>query len=244
MKHHNLKNYLTLTLLSLVLINCNNEEERMYQHLISFPMILASDTFHDDVLVTLYLTEEDYLLNQNPFLTTEADRGLEVYYNREMEFYYKATKGNLNNQRYFLQDITNSYNNHFLSWNPDVEGRTFCFLSTTPTRLQLSVTDASLQPIEGATVQLYISEQDFLDDIPAQERTSEWSSVYNGSFYDPYFLSSTDAAGEALFDNLDPRQFWFKVTKGSLTNASGVIKTTNALPDNADVTTVLSVIIK
>ncbi len=52
-----------------------------------------------------------------------------------------------------------------------------------------------------------------------------------------YFLQTTDESGEVYFDNLEPRNYWFRITKDTLSNEGMVIRTREALPRNADITT-------
>ena len=58
------------------------------------------------------------------------------------------------------------------------------------------------------------------------------------------FTMTTDEEGIAYFDNLEPRQYWFTVEKGELSNAATTITTGKALSENADITTSLTVGIK
>ena len=122
-------------------------------------------------------------------------------------------------------------------------------LTPTATKLQLQVLN-NLEPVTNAEVTLYYSESDYLNDIPAYDNHDEMLFAY-GDYYDTaehnkdcvkeVLSGTTDENGSIYFDQLEPKQYWFKVEKNGLTNASGTITTGKTLPDNSDITTSLTV---
>jgi hypothetical protein len=133
----------------------------------------------------------------------------------------------------------------------------FATLTPNPTQLQLKVYHNG-QPVKGAKTTLYFSEEAYLQDIPAWQELEELKSSYGifpPELIEEYkriigfedvcllrtFMARTDAAGEVYFDNLEPRQYWFRIEKEGMSNEGGLIKLDEALPDNPDITTSITV---
>ncbi len=74
--------------------------------------------------------------------------------------------------------------------------------------------------------------------------TSDQEGIIRQPCIEDYFLQTTDESGEVYFDNLEPRNYWFRITKDTLSNEGTVIRTREALPRNADITTQQEVSIK
>ena len=55
------------------------------------------------------------------------------------------------------------------------------------------------------------------------------------------FLQTTNEAGEVYFDNLEPRNYWFRITKDTLSNEGTVVRTREALPRDADISNIMTV---
>lgn len=201
----------------------------------------------------LYENQQDYFLDQNRIIPTEQELDATgelciCYKNPEkISYYVRAVKGDLNNLRYgplFFDVTSNRYQETFD--NPNSQSLRVV-LTKTPTRLQLNIQDG-FEPVEGAEVTLYFTEEDFENDTPAWLNNDEletsygrWVSDKAGEVLSLNFVKTTDSEGVVLFDNLEPKQYWFKVEKDGQTNASGRIKTDGSLPDDADITTVYTV---
>jgi hypothetical protein len=218
---------------------------------------LGADFYADKIAgatVRLFATEADYLLNENPvheFLSsayTFPQDDTVIYDFKETFYWVRVNKGKLNN----LRQASSVKKTQLVRPTPCCGMVIDVVLSTTPTKLRITVVDQGVT-VQGATVQLYFSESDYANNIPAQSNRSEVATSYGSGYisnFDPsqgtvalthFFNALTDANGEVYFDNLEPRHYWIKVIKGSKSNGSGTIKTSSALPDNPDITTTLTI---
>ena len=217
-----------------------------------------------DVLIKIYPTKLDYLSDQNVLIEgfTNAEGKFTFEHEPVDTLWFGAYKDTLSN----IRGVTNINKNTGREHNEVIipqrtdpsSGKyhsVYATLTNTPTRLQLTVSHLG-QPVEGATVQLYFTEQTYQDSLAAQKDFEQLRPTY-GYFIDEegtageeeHFVSkikdtfsqTTDEEGVVIFDNLEPRNYWFRITKDTLSNAEAIIRTQKALPRDANVTTVMTV---
>ena len=216
-----------------------------------------------EVAVKVYRSWEDYVLSQNPvFEGFTNDEGLFTFETDSIgSLWYSVHKDTLSNLRGVtsLNENSGIQHNEIIIGMDDPRGHTrdgsFATLTNTPTRLQLSVSHQG-QPVEGATVQLYFTEQTYQDSLAAQEDFDHLRPTYGYFVDDPSvsdekeyltyivqdnFLQTTNEAGEVFFNNLEPRNYWFRITKDTLSNENTTIRTLGTLPRDADITTSMTV---
>ncbi len=213
-----------------------------------------------DVTVKIYLAKEDYVSAQNVFTEglTDAEGKFSFEYDSIGSLWFAAHKDTLSNLRgvskyggspehneiVIVEQSSKGYNNY---------NGVFATLTNIPTKLSLSVSHLG-EPIEGATVQLYFTEQTYRDSLAAQEDFEHLRPTYGypraeasdpeGSFTyyaKEHFLQTTDKEGEVFFDNLEPRNYWFRITKDTLSNEGTTIRTLRALPQDADINNIMTV---
>lgn len=220
--------------------------------------LLPNYTFKpiSDADIAVYKNESDFLANKNAYVKGKSDeRGIfEIYFGQEeRHFWLRVKKGNLNNYRY-----KRFYTKNMDQWSGGSGGRNCpdenkcttsvrpaIFLSTTPTRLQLKVFDNG-KVVPGAKVQMYLNESDYNRNvIPDSGEYKKYKTYLNKTpeFYD-VLEKQTDLKGEVMFENFEPRKYWFSVTKDGKSNASTTFNTNEPLPDDVNVTTVLDIGIK
>ncbi len=78
-----------------------------------------------------------------------------------------------------------------------------------PTKLRVTVINGQGNLVEGATVSLYNSEEDFLAST------------------DPLKLDRTDAKGRVTFKGVEPRSYYIEARKGEMNNDGRSSKTSN-----------------
>ncbi|MGB3851253.1 MAG: hypothetical protein WA958_14885 [Tunicatimonas sp.] len=215
-----------------------------------------------NVAVKIYRTREDYLLSQNVILEgLTNEEGLFAFeYDSAGSLWFSAQLDTLSNLREAIgeRSVGSKDNNQLINRFNGVtvsNGKAYATLTNTPTRLQLSVSHQG-QPVEGAAVQLYFTEQTYQDSLAAQEDFDHLRPTY-GYFVDEEgttgeeryfvnqnkerFLQTTNEAGEVYFDNLEPRNYWFRITKDTLSNEGTVVRTREALPRDADISNIMTV---
>lgn len=217
-----------------------------------------------DVLIKIYPTQQDYLLNQNVFTEglTDLQGKFTFEYDSTGSLWFRAQKDTLSNYRqvitHYKEDPVRA--NEIVipeqgsSSHRNYDG-VYTTMTNTPARLQLSISHLG-QPVEGASVQLYFTEQTYLDNLPAQEDLEQLKPTYGyaptdtstsdniPSFInhvDENFLQTTDKEGIVVFDNLEPRNYWFRISKDTLSNESGIVSTLRPLPRNAETTVNMTV---
>ncbi len=157
--------------------------------------------------------------------------------------------------------VTKSDKSYLEEWrNNEIvngENNVFAVLTPNPTQLQFTVYHNG-QVVEGAKTTLYFSEEAYNQDIPAWQEIEELKPSYGiftpeliaeyknlGSINNICILNSlvrnTDSSGEVYFDNLEPRQYWFRIEKEGLSNEGGTFKLDEALPGNPDINTSITV---
>jgi hypothetical protein len=215
-----------------------------------------------NVAVKIYRTREDYLLGQNVILDgLTNEEGLFAFeYDSAGSLWFSAQLDTLSNLREAIgeRSVGSKDNNQLINRFNGVtvsNGKAYATLTNTPTRLQLSVSHQG-QPVEGATVQLYFTEQTYQDSLAAQEDFERLRPTYGYPTDDPTtsdnipsfinhvdenFFQTTNEAGEVFFDNLEPRNYWFRVTKDTLSNEGTVVRTREALPRDADISNIMTV---
>ena len=218
-----------------------------------------------ETMIAIYKTKEDYLLNQN-ILTqglTDQEGRFTFKYDSVGSLWFSAHKDTLSNLRGVSRYGRWPEHNEIVFAEQGSTGfsnfhRVFATMTNSPTRLQLSVSHQG-QPVEGAKVQLYFTEQTYQDSLAAQEDFDHLRPTH-GYFVDEegttgeeryfvnqnkeHFLQTTDKEGVVTFDNLEPRNYWFRITKDTLSNENTTVRTLRALPRDADITTSMTVGIK
>ncbi len=156
-----------------------------------------------------------------------------------------VSKDSLNSERY--PDVAQI----FEATTRYVKFQYVAVLTPSKTKLQLTVFNNGV-PVEDATVKLFWSEQDYLSNTPPSDQNALlYQSVYGlvsyKTLYDKYYspidpplYGETDKDGIVLFDNLEPRQYWFRIVKNSLTNNSTTFNTNGKLK-GSEITNALSV---
>lgn len=213
-----------------------------------------------EATVRLYRTKEDYLLDQNVLVEGLTDMtGIFIYpYDTAGSLWFRTHKDTLSNLREVravglvggveVNEVVNERRE-----SSTKHGWGYATLTNTPTKLRLLVYHNS-QPIEGAQVQLYFTEQAYQDSLVAQEDSiylrptygyrrigaSDSEKAFINRVKDN-FLQITNEAGEVYFDNLEPRNYWFRIIKDTLSNEGNIIRTREALPRDAEVTTQMEV---
>lgn len=235
--------------------------------------------YFGEAKVSLYENEEDYILSTNPVHEGETDENGYFYkeFSQPDTFWVDVEKGELSMNRimrYYERnwDCSDKSTNMIIpnKVHLNVEGELeklregkegrgswlFATLTPNPTQLQIKVYHNG-QPVNGARVDLYFSEEAYNQDFRAWQEIEELKKSY-GTFTEEeieYYKSSsrtvpcllknftalTDAAGEVYFDNLEPRQYWFRIEKEGLSNEGGTFKLDEALSDNPDITTSITV---
>lgn len=215
--------------------------------------------------VKFYTSEQDYLLDQNVYKTlTTGGYFKDVKFTEDSysDYWFRVEKDTLNNDRFgpnkTSQVGVNGHDNTCDGDGIDNKYHNFlaeCILSTTPVRLQLNIKHNGL-PVQGATVKLYYSYQDYLNNVNPKDRpthqvngfnyVNEFWTTFEGdntgaSLSQDLFTKVTAIDGIAVFEQLEPRQYWIKVSNGTYTNSAGTIKTPNKLSNDPNVTTVLDI---
>ena len=257
-----MKKSILIILLLVSLSACKEEETVSYNLLIftGYPteqdILYRTSMFtHSNTKVNIYESEIDYLLNQNIInegLTDNEGTFSSRVSGQINQYWYKAVNDTLNNLRF--NDISNDPNSGWGGGEFYKEKIMLIRLSTTPTKLEITVTDNLLNPIEGAEVQLYFSKQEYTDNKPAYLNLVEYSKSYGNwigasefsinNQIKPNFYGLSDQNGIVYFDNLEPRKYWIRVSSGALSNAQSVIETNGKLPDDPNITNTLSIMIQ
>lgn len=254
------EHFLVIPVLSCLLSSCDKNQEAPKEYpTIVHAYYYNSTERYSDATVSLYESEEDFLFGENPVAVgvTPEDIGQQFWhYDKESKpYWYRVELGELNNMREYLltQESGDSYFEYRYKTQRrenspgyvTYEGETL--LSRTPARLQITVVDNSLNPVENAAVQLYFSEDDFENDVPAYLNEKELEISYEIShlaILPEVFSGVTDSEGVIVFDFLEPRHYWFKITRHEMTNNNTTFKTTEPLPDNWNVTNSMTVVIQ
>lgn len=225
----------------LLLSGCEKEEESYTTTVIATQLMTGTenDPRVADADVYVYRQEVDLYSGQNLVAQGKTDASGRYSYTtgENTRFYCKVVKGNLNNLR--AGGVHRRTNDDELSTSKKL----IAALSTTPVKLQLQVMYNGA-PVEMANYQLYLSEADYLANrtyTGTEPEFIHFGPTWKGGFYSSY----TGTDGIQLIKELEPRQYWFRVYKDidgvRRTNAGTVFKTPQALPDNLDVTTSLTV---
>ena len=215
-----------------------------------------------ETMIAIYRTKEDYLLDRNRLTQglTDEEGKLTFKYDSIGSLWFSAHKDTLSNLRGVSRYYSWPEHNEIVIPKQGSTGYSnfhgvFATLTNTPTRLQLSVSHQG-QPVEGATVQLYFTEQTYQDSLAAQEDFEHLRSTYGYPTDDPTtsdnipsftnhvdenFFQATNEAGEVFFDNLEPRNYWFRITKDTLSNENTTVRTLRALPRDANINTSMTV---
>jgi hypothetical protein len=251
-----MKNFTMMLLLATALLaGCKKEDEvSPYISIYVRPNKVVYDNYGKSSLssglaevgTTVYIYKDlaGYLSNQ-PVATTlsSADYGYALFkLDRTMfpnvdSLYVRAVKDNFNSERYYNSN-TFSYRK-LENRNPTLyfsSKETYNYLpvsditiSTTPTKLRLQVFDAGVKA-NNYNVYFYTTEAGYLSGL---------SGVLGGTVA----VATTDVNGEVELKDLEPRQYWFRVS-GIKNNSTTTFKTPQALPDDANITTIVQVAIK
>ena len=206
----------------------------------------------EGVSIKLFQTKIDYLLNQNTYFQGTTDEKGRLYIDDKSDLdtlWCRTTYDTLNNLRF--GDIEFVLND-LKSRSDKTESTVISMrLSNTPTKLQINVTNNGI-PVDSAVVQLYTSQDFMVNEMKPQENLllmtgnvyGRWEEVTEWFINDslkPIFCQTTDKDGVAWFDNLEPRAYWFTVSKGPMNNSSGIVTTDGPLPDDPDLTTNMTI---
>jgi len=264
-----MKNKISLILWSLmiVLVNalsgCSKEEALKF---LGYDLDVVGSA---DTNVELYLNEQDFWNRENVIFSGTIEQNPDTtlwsslnYHSGQPEVYWMYVyKGDFNNLRdgnscsQFSglppEDSGGKYFTPTPPPTPEVQSQNAsngysvtCFpsLSLTPTRLEIQVLNNTIG-VEDAEVQLYFSEEAHVNNLTAQEDADQLTDSY--THFPPadenIFKQATDKDGYVLFDNLEPKQYWFRITKDGLTNDAGTINLNEALPDDMNITTSITV---
>lgn len=202
--------------------------------------------------IKAYESESDFLSEKNVYKEgiSDAEGILFLYFGEtEKHFWIRAKKGKLNNLRYkefYTKEITNIGGFSCPDEHKCTTGtKSRIILSSTPTKLQLKVFNNGT-PVNGAKVQMYLKESDYLNNIVPDTGDYSWYKSLPDSkpeFYD-VLEKQTGVNGEVLFENFEPRRYWFRVTKDGKNNATTTFSTEEPLPDDPNITTVIDIGIK
>jgi len=246
-------------LVPVLLFQCKEEEYQKY--IAVFPGIpIVRDDYNynsfillEGVQLKFYTNEVDYLLDQHVFHTAYTDEKgwyklTEGGYSDSL--WCRAVKDTLNNSRF--RDIRMKNDLGGTATNiSDAESVFAIRMSSSPTKLQLNITHNG-SPVDSARVQLYMSYEQLINDIRPQENLHQTTEYVYGNWdqqgndyiinkFTPLYLKISNFQGEVFFDNLEPRIYWFHIAKGTLSNTSGIIRTSDPLPDDENITTLLTI---
>ncbi len=123
-------------------------------------------------------------------------------------------------------------------------------LSDTPTQMGIQIRDG-LTPMQNYTIQLFLSQEDYDKDQPADEQISlstlnygNWqdASISNkNDYFYPIFNQQTNEIGMAYFHSLQPRAYWFKVYDESQNEVAVLPNSTSTpLPDDPNLTSIFT----
>jgi|GEM_PF-2506103 len=160
--------------------------------------------------VTLYETQQDYVNNTNAVVNGNTDANGNVYFTNlaPIAYYYYIEDGSLNNDfttNHFLSPLTPNVLNIYPAITIDIPP---------PTQLKIKVVDDGGNAVAGASVTLYSSKADFLNNT------------------NPVATTVTDANGYMFFSNLSPIVYYYYVQDDCLDNYNGNFKLSEALTPN------------
>ena len=189
--------------------------------------------------VYFYNSKEDYLQQNAPVQEAVTDDDGEVILplsGPDPGYWIFVEKEEFNSLRYEIEKPSSGLTDmeSYTQYHSQVH------LSRTPTKLQIKVLSEG-QP-QDAVVQLYLSEDSYYKDIAPKDEEEKM----HDSYYSPrtdYFNKITDANGIVLFDNLEPRQYWFRIIskdwqKG---NGKGIINISEPLENDTILNTSITV---
>lgn len=190
--------------------------------------------------VSLYTDELDYRLEENPVFTGKTDNNGQIRVPADQDYFAVVKKGRLNTYRLDRQ--------RSLKILAVSSGANWA-LTSTATQLTLKVFHQG-EPVSNARVYLYVSEEDYNNNLIYQETEDKKTLAdrFPDLLYElyTYHLNAyTTLEGEAVFQFLEPREYWFRVKYTTndgetLTNKSK-IKLDGSLPDDPNTNTILQV---
>ncbi len=247
-------------LLLFFLLGCKKEKDIKYFYYVSATK--ESDLgmpISEKANINLFNNELDFLANKNPIKTGLIEDG-KYYITKNSpqpdnnSYWFRINLGNLNNLRYKTYKISPNYErttvaDNFINYSAKVSS----VLSTTPVRVQINVYNNG-KPVINAKVKMYLRNDDYVKDIRAKDYTNvamnyylsyPWEYDKNNSYvtnqYFDFLNKNTDSAGTVIFENYEPRQYWFRIEKDGMNNAKSIFTTGEPLPDDNNITTVLDV---
>lgn len=160
--------------------------------------------------VTLYETQQDYLNSTHAVVSGVADANGNVYFTNlsPIVYYYYIESGSLNNDfttNHFGSPLTPNVLNIYPAITIDIPP---------PTQLKIKVVDDGGNPIAGASVTLYRSKADFINNT------------------NPVATTVTDAHGYMFFSNLSPISYYYYIQDDCLDNYNGNTHLSEALSPN------------
>ena len=203
--------------------------------------------------IWIYDTEENYLLEKNHIDHGKSnEKGVYIFYRKEVgsDHWYRVKKGNLTNDRYTSKErpCYSGYLkiNHFLPYNMTTAN---VRLTTPPSKLQLSILHNGAA-VEGAGVQLYFSQEAYENDFQAHQDFDQLLETYGypepGTDFirgceEMTFRQTSDSEGVVYFPDLEAKKYWFRITKGELSNEGGTIQLEEPLSEDPNITRSITV---
>lgn len=254
-------NLLTTVLLLVTIMGCSEDEPsttssydiRIFKYNKAYDSLFLSGITDEEagslepmsgVIVKFYRDEADFLADQNPYSEHVSDADGFIQFEREKtgpDYYVRAEVGEFNNFRTATQ----------LSSISDLECISECDrykvfpLTLSPSKLRLKVLNSSGQPVSSASVKLYVSEEDYINDT----HIDDWLPLQYEMGYSLYadhedFFGQTDDNGEITFSALAPKVFWFRVTSTQGNNDNGLNHLPEPLPVNPEVIYTTEVVVE
>lgn len=196
--------------------------------------------------IWVYKSEQDYLLDKNytHYGRSDSNGKFKFKETEEFNYFFRIKRDSLNEVRFrkeYIKPLGRGRDENRITINY------FIPLSTTPAKLQINVLKNG-NPVPNAEVQIFYSEKDYLENkIPGKYNinTSGYENLAYGELFDnSFFYKRTNEEGIAYFENLEAREYWFKVVHDGFSNSATIFKTNEKLSENPDITTVLTVPVK
>lgn len=255
------KYLLTIALFAIAFIGCSEDEPntthtydiRIFKYNEAYDSLYGSGINSEEVgslepmegvTVKFYKDEADFLADQNPYSEHVSDADGFIQFEKENiapDYYVRAEVGEFNNFRTVTQLSAISY----LQCVSTCDGYGVFPLTLSPSKLRLKVLNSSGQPVPSASVKIYPTEEDYLNDT----HIDDWLPLQyemGSSRYTEHedFFGQTDDNGEITFPALAPKVFWFRVTSTQGNNDNGINHLPEALPINPEVIYITEVVVK
>lgn len=201
------------------------------------------------VKVKFYENKIDYLSDQNVLFEEVTDNEGYIEYEQKrsfVDYYFRAEAGDYNN---FRTDFTASSIGDLQpdGFEPDdntCKSYPYISLTLSPSKLSLKVINTAGQPVSGAQVTVYPTEQDYLEENDRWIGGQHDMGGYNlNNSWDVKYSGETNSEGLITFTNLAPRIFWFRVESNEGSNDNGYNHLIEPLSVDPQVTYLTEVVI-